>query len=87
MLVYQYFGCCFAKGLIIFFFKYIKARIDKKHEILEIGCGWGSLAIEVVKQTGCKYTGITLSKEQLKLAEKRVKDAGLQVLNFINFLI
>ncbi|GMJ01998.1 hypothetical protein like AT3G23510 [Hibiscus trionum] len=56
-----------------------KARIDSKHEILEIGCGWGSLAIEVVKRTGCKYTGITLSKEQLKYAEMRVKEAGLQV--------
>ncbi|KAK7850921.1 tuberculostearic acid methyltransferase ufaa1, partial [Quercus suber] len=57
-----------------------KARIDEKHEVLEIGSGWGSFAIEVVNQTGCKYTGITLSKEQLKLAEKKVKDAGLQVL-------
>lgn len=55
-----------------------KARIDSKHEILEIGCGWGSLAIEVVKRTGCKYTGITLSEEQLKFAQKRVKDAGLE---------
>ncbi|TYH55865.1 hypothetical protein ES332_D09G266400v1 [Gossypium tomentosum] len=55
-----------------------KARIDGNHEILEIGCGWGSLAIEVVKRTGCKYTGITLSKEQLKFAEMRVKEAGLQ---------
>ncbi|KAK8623815.1 hypothetical protein V6N13_065178 [Hibiscus sabdariffa] len=55
-----------------------KARIDSKHEILEIGCGWGSLAIEVVKRTGCKYTGITLSKEQLKFAETRVKEVGLQ---------
>ncbi|KEH42686.1 putative cyclopropane-fatty-acyl-phospholipid synthase [Medicago truncatula] len=62
-----------------------KARIEKKHEILEIGCGWGSLAIEVVKRTGCKYTGITLSEEQLKLAEKRVKDAGLQ--DNIKFLL
>ncbi|KAK8571928.1 hypothetical protein V6N12_027996 [Hibiscus sabdariffa] len=55
-----------------------KARIDSKHEILEIGCGWGGLAIEVFKRTGCKYTGITLSKEQLKYAEKKVKEAGLQ---------
>ncbi|XVE81902.1 hypothetical protein DITRI_Ditri15bG0103400 [Diplodiscus trichospermus] len=55
-----------------------KARIDSKHEILEIGFGWGSLAIEVVKRTGCKYTGITLSQEQLKFAEARVKEAGLQ---------
>ncbi|XP_027935120.1 uncharacterized protein LOC114190436 isoform X5 [Vigna unguiculata] len=62
-----------------------KAKIDKTHEILEIGCGWGSLAIEVVKQTGCTYTGITLSKEQLKLAEQRVKDAGLQ--DSIKFLL
>ncbi|ONK79558.1 uncharacterized protein A4U43_C01F7600 [Asparagus officinalis] len=62
-----------------------KARIESKHEILEIGCGWGSLAIEVVKRTGCKYTGITLSAEQLKLAKRRVKDAGLE--DKITFLL
>ncbi|XP_038722458.1 tuberculostearic acid methyltransferase UfaA1-like isoform X1 [Tripterygium wilfordii] len=62
-----------------------KARVDKNHEILEIGCGWGSLAIEVVKQTGCKYTGITLSEEQLKFAKKRVSEAGLQ--DRIRFLL
>lgn len=55
-----------------------KARIDKKHEILDIGCGWGTFAIEVVKQTGCKYTGLSLSVEQLKYAEMKVKEAGLQ---------
>ncbi|KAL3726888.1 hypothetical protein ACJRO7_031741 [Eucalyptus globulus] len=55
-----------------------KAKIEKMHEVLEIGCGWGNLAIEVVRQTGCKYTGITLSKEQLKYAKSRVKEAGLQ---------
>ncbi|KAL5851723.1 hypothetical protein ACOSQ3_006841 [Xanthoceras sorbifolium] len=55
-----------------------KARISKEHEVLDIGCGWGSLAIEVVKQTGCKYTGITLSVEQLKYAETKVKEAGFQ---------
>ncbi|KAF8016606.1 hypothetical protein BT93_H1967 [Corymbia citriodora subsp. variegata] len=62
-----------------------KARIEKAHEVLEIGCGWGSLAIEVVKQTGCKYTGITLSKEQLKYAKSRVNEAGLQ--DNIKFLL
>jgi cyclopropane-fatty-acyl-phospholipid synthase len=56
-----------------------KARIGERHEVLEIGCGWGTFAIQLVKQTGCKYTGITLSEEQLKFAEKKVKDAGLQV--------
>ncbi|KAM7488473.1 hypothetical protein LguiB_025957 [Lonicera macranthoides] len=62
-----------------------KARIGKDHEILEIGCGWGGLAIEVVKRTGCKYTGITLSEEQLRYAEMKVKEAGLQ--DHIRFLL
>lgn len=62
-----------------------KARINERHEVLDIGCGWGSFAIEVVNRTGCKYTGITLSNEQLKLAEKKVKDAGLQ--DRIKFLL
>ncbi|XP_058094779.1 uncharacterized protein LOC131240519 isoform X2 [Magnolia sinica] len=62
-----------------------KARINARHEILEIGCGWGSLAIEVVKRTGCKYTGITLSEKQLKYAERKVKEAGLQ--DKIKFLL
>lgn len=55
-----------------------KARIESHHHVLEIGFGWGSMAMEVVKSTGCRYTGITLSKQQLELAEQRVKAAGLQ---------
>ncbi|KAG4180333.1 hypothetical protein ERO13_A10G159666v2 [Gossypium hirsutum] len=55
-----------------------KTRIKKWHEVLDIGCGWGILAIEVVKRTGCKYTGITLSEKQLKFAEDKVKEAGLE---------
>ncbi|KAK9182980.1 hypothetical protein WN944_026128 [Citrus x changshan-huyou] len=55
-----------------------KARVSKGHEVLEIGCGWGTFAIEVVRQTGCNYTGINLSAEQLKYAEMKVNEAGLQ---------
>ncbi|KAJ9538274.1 hypothetical protein OSB04_031007 [Centaurea solstitialis] len=62
-----------------------KARVDKNHEVLDIGCGWGTLAIEIVKRTGCKYTGITLSEEQLKYAERKVKECGLQ--EHIRFLL
>ncbi|XP_024197951.1 uncharacterized protein LOC112201162 isoform X4 [Rosa chinensis] len=62
-----------------------KARIDENHEVLDIGFGWGTFAIEAVKQTGCRYTGITLSEEQLKFAEKKVRDAGLQ--HQIKFLL
>lgn len=56
-----------------------QARIEPTHEVLEIGFGWGSMAIEIVRRTGCRYTGITLSKEQLKFAQKQVKEAGLEV--------
>jgi hypothetical protein len=33
----------------------------------------------VVKETGCKYTGVTLSEEQLKYSENKVREAGLEV--------
>ncbi|MCD9646198.1 cfs1-like protein, partial [Datura stramonium] len=62
-----------------------KARISKNHHILEIGFGWGNFAVEVVKQTGCKYTGITLSEQQLEYAQLRVEQAGLQ--DQITFLL
>uniref|UniRef100_A0A9I9DSB9 Cyclopropane-fatty-acyl-phospholipid synthase n=1 Tax=Cucumis melo TaxID=3656 RepID=A0A9I9DSB9_CUCME len=58
-----------------------KARIDKNHHVLDIECGWGSLAIELVKQTGCHCTAITLSKEQLKYAEQKVIVLGLQFIS------
>uniref|UniRef100_M1AB32 Cyclopropane fatty acid synthase n=1 Tax=Solanum tuberosum TaxID=4113 RepID=M1AB32_SOLTU len=62
-----------------------KAKISKEHHILEIGFGWGTLAMEVVKQTGCKYTGITFSEKQLEYAQLRVEQAGLQ--DQITFLL
>ena len=55
-----------------------KAQISSTDHVLEIGCGWGSFAIEAVRQTGCRVTGITLSHEQLKLAQERVREAGLE---------
>lgn len=55
-----------------------KAGITSKDHVLEIGCGWGGFAIEAVRQTGCRLTGITLSHEQLALARERVKAAGLE---------
>jgi cyclopropane-fatty-acyl-phospholipid synthase len=54
-----------------------KARIDSSHHVLEIGSGWGGFAIEAVRQTGCRVTTITLSREQKKLAEERIRAAGL----------
>lgn len=54
-----------------------KAGITASHHVLEIGCGWGSFAIAAVRETGCRVTCLTLSREQKKLAESRIAAAGL----------
>ncbi len=46
------------------------------HRLLEIGCGWGSLAIEAAKR-GASVVGLTLSREQKALAEQKIAAAGL----------
>jgi cyclopropane-fatty-acyl-phospholipid synthase len=55
----------------------VKAGIQSSHHVLDIGCGWGSLAMEAVKLTGCRVTGLTLSIQQKTLAEERIRAAGL----------
>uniref|UniRef100_A0A8I6X908 Amine oxidase domain-containing protein n=2 Tax=Hordeum vulgare subsp. vulgare TaxID=112509 RepID=A0A8I6X908_HORVV len=62
-----------------------KAKVKRGHHVLDIGSGWGSLAIQAVKQTGCKYTGVTLSAEQHKYAERKVREAGLE--DHISFML
>lgn len=53
-------------------------ELSKDDHVLEIGSGWGSLAIECARQSGCKVTSITISKEQYELARRRVIEAGVQ---------
>ncbi len=55
-----------------------KARITEEDHVLEIGCGWGSFALEAVRRTGCRVTGITVSQKQLELARQRVSEASLE---------
>ena len=45
--------------------------------VLEIGCGWGGFAEYAAKERGLKVTGLTISKEQLIFAQKRIKSKGL----------
>ncbi|WPG98821.1 cyclopropane-fatty-acyl-phospholipid synthase like protein [Acrodontium crateriforme] len=52
------------------------AKIKSTDHVLEIGTGWGSLAIRAVKRTGCRVTSLTLSIEQKKLADERIREAG-----------
>lgn len=53
------------------------AKIKSTDHVLEIGTGWGSFTIEVVRKTGCKVTSLTLSVEQKVLAERRIAAAGM----------
>jgi len=45
--------------------------------LLDVGCGWGSLALHAAERYGVDAVGITLSQEQAALARKRVAEAGL----------
>lgn len=57
----------------------------KEHmKVLDVGCGVGGPAREMVKFTGCHVTGLNISEYQLKHAEKYSKRAGLShKLNFV----
>lgn len=46
-------------------------------EVLDIGCGWGGMALTLAKDYGARVTGITLSREQLHVAQQRAREAGL----------
>jgi cyclopropane-fatty-acyl-phospholipid synthase len=46
-------------------------------EVLDIGCGWGGMALTLAAEYGARVTGITLSQEQLSEARARAAAAGL----------
>ena len=52
-------------------------HLKPSDHVLEIGSGWGGNAIYMAKNYGCKVTSLTISAEQLKLAQERVEAAGL----------
>lgn len=53
-------------------------ELNSDHHVLEIGTGWGSMAIHAAKTTGCKVTTTTISQEQYEHAKERVKQEGLE---------
>jgi cyclopropane-fatty-acyl-phospholipid synthase len=55
-----------------------KLRLSPGQRVLDIGCGWGGLGLELAGKHGVKVLGVTLSKEQLAIAQRRAKDAGLE---------
>merc|ERR1712127_128351 len=54
-----------------------KLDLSPNQKVLDIGCGWGYLAIEIAKHHKCQVTGITLSENQYKFASNKVKELNL----------
>ncbi|MCX5524540.1 cyclopropane-fatty-acyl-phospholipid synthase family protein [Streptomyces bobili] len=54
-----------------------KLGLTPGQRLLDVGCGWGSMAIHAAREHGVSVVGITLSQEQAAYARKRVADAGL----------
>ncbi len=54
-----------------------KLRIEPGMRVLDIGCGWGGMALTLARDFGADVTGITLSAEQLGVATKRAETAHL----------
>tara|TARA_B100001059_G_C17831857_1_gene585182 strand:+ start:3408 stop:4598 length:1191 start_codon:yes stop_codon:yes gene_type:complete len=55
-----------------------KLNIKPNQKVLDIGCGWGSLAIDIAKSINCEVTGITLSKKQFEYCVKKAKELNLE---------
>jgi len=59
--------------------RHIAAKMDLQNgqRILDIGCGWGGMALYLASVKNVKVLGVTLSEEQYKIATERAKKAGL----------
>jgi cyclopropane-fatty-acyl-phospholipid synthase len=57
-----------------------KLGIDRRpgSRLLDVGCGWGSMAIHAARHHGARVVGVALSHEQVDLARRRVAEAGLE---------
>ncbi len=54
-----------------------KLLIEPGQRVLDIGCGWGGLALHLAREHGAQVTGVTLSREQHGVAQRRAGSAGL----------
>ncbi len=57
----------------------IASKLDLKpgQKVLDIGCGWGDMALYLGRMADVQVVGVTLSKEQCKLANEKAKALGL----------
>ena len=55
-----------------------KLNLKPNQRVLDIGSGWGSLAIKIAKESQCEVVGITLSENQLEYSKKKAKELNLE---------
>ena len=55
-----------------------KLNLKPNQKVLDIGSGWGSLAIEIAQKSKCEVTGITLSENQLEYSKKKARELNLE---------
>ena len=54
-----------------------KLGLGPERHVLEIGSGWGGFALHAARTTGCRVTGVTISRKQLALSRRLAAEAGL----------
>ena len=55
-----------------------KLNLKPNQKVLDIGSGWGTLAMEIAKQSKCEVLGITLSENQLEYSKRKAKELNLE---------
>jgi cyclopropane-fatty-acyl-phospholipid synthase len=55
-----------------------KLSLRPGEKFLDVGCGWGALVIHAAQRYGVQAHGVTLSPQQLKVAQERIAEAGLE---------
>ena len=55
-----------------------KLHLKPNLKVLDIGSGWGTLALEIAKQSKCEVLGITLSENQLEYSRNKAKELNLE---------
>src|SRR4029079_11732224 len=56
-----------------------KINLKPGQRVLDIGCGWGSFAKFAAEKYGAQVVGITVSKEQVKIAQERCQGLPVEI--------